>query len=256
MLSKSIRPTLLSLLLLAMVGCVPVEVASRLGYANTRVGGRLALDSGGGAAGSAVEQDIGSAFGLGDRRGSPFYRADVDFGGPVASASILWVRENGQGELDNSFGGLPQNTTVSTRLDVALAKLSAAYEFDLGLVTLAPGVLFDVYALDFSASEPSGSREEIDDVVFVPMPFVRAEAEVGPVSGVVELAYLEIGSLGDNEGRFLDVEAMIEWRPLPLGHLFAGYRMLDIDASGDTGDESFAADLQIRGWTIGGGIRF
>ena len=176
---------------------------------------------------------------------------------PVLTSSVLWIREDGRGQLDDAFGGLPDGTPVVTRLDLALAKVSAAYDLDLGLVKVAPGVAFDVFALDFTASELTlGSREEIDDVVFVPMPFVRAEAGVGPLTAVVEAAYLDVDQLGDNEGRFLDLEAMVEWSPLPLGQLFLGYRLIDIDGSGDTGTESFAADLQIHGWFVGGGLRF
>jgi len=43
---------------------------------------------------------------------------------------------------------------------------------------------------------------------------------------------------------------------LPTLHLFAGYRLLDIDGKGETSDTSFAIDGLIDGWVIGGGFRF
>ncbi|MCK5942732.1 MAG: hypothetical protein KAI24_12220 [Planctomycetes bacterium] len=249
-----LAPTLLALT--ALGGCVPVGITGQVGYAHVRVGGEIALDDGGGSP-SQNEQSVESAFGLGDWQGSPYLRAQVDAGGPVLTTSLFRLREEGRGQLADSFGGLPSGTTVESSLDLGVAKISAAYDFDLGLVKLAPGVLFDVFALDFSARELTlGSREEIDEIVFVPMPFVRAEAGVGPFTAVGEIGYLEVSDLGDNEGRFLDAEVMVEWHPLPLGHFFAGYRYIDVDGSGKTGDESFSTDLQIQGWTLGGGIRF
>lgn len=252
-----IRAPLLALLVVTMLsGCVPVGFTGQVGYARMKVGGDLALDNGGGSS-PAIEQGVDSAFGLGDSQGSPYFRGQLDLGGPVFSGSIFWLRDEGQGQLQDAFGGLPAGTAVAGRLDLGVAKLSAVYDLDLGPLKVSPGVLFDVFALDFSARELTlGSREEIDDVVFVPMPFVRAEAGLGPVTAVGEVGYLEVSSLGDNEGRFLDFEAMLEIHPLPLGHVFVGYRYLGIDGSGDTGDEAFATDLQIQGWVVGGGIRF
>ncbi len=240
---------------LCAAGCVPVDLSAKLGYAETKVGGRLALDSSGG--GQPVEQGVDSAFGLGDARGSPFVRGRADFGGPVVTGSALWLRESGRGQLADSFGGLPGGTQVESRLDLGLAKLSAAWEFDVGPLRLGPGVLFDVFALDFSARElVLNSREIIDEVLFVPMPFLRAEGCVGSWRATAEVGWLEVSDLGDTEGRFVDVEAIVEWSPVPHANLFAGYRFLGIDGSGDTGTETFAADLRLRGWTIGGGIRF
>jgi len=253
----STRNLLLLLLAVPMLAsCASYGLTGQVGYARMKVGGDLALDSSGGSSG-AIEQDVESAFGLGDSQGSPYFRGQVDAGGPVFTGSLFWLREDGQGQLQDAFGGLPAGTAVASRLDLGVAKLSAVYDFDLGPIKLSPGVLFDVFALDFSARELTlGSSEEIDDVVFVPMPFVRAEGGLGPITAVGEIGYLEVSNLGDNEGQFLDIEATIEVHPIPLGHLFVGYRYLGIDGSGDTGDEAFATDLQIQGWVIGGGIRF
>lgn len=249
-------------LLLAFSGCITpgvpgIGVTGQVGYAHMSVGGELALDTTANGSPSSIEQSVDSAFGLGDGRGSPFFRGQVDVGGPVVTASVLWLRESGQGELQDAFGGLAQGTTVDSRMDVALAKISASYDFDIWLLKVSPGVLFDVFALDFSVREPFfGGREEIDDVVFVPMPFVRTEAGLGPVRAVAELGYIDVSSLGDSSGKFLDLEATIEWQILPLAHLFAGYRYIGIDGDGESEQNTFATDLQIQGWMIGGGLRF
>lgn len=243
--------------LLALVsGCVPFGVSGKVGYTRMKVGGELALTSGVGSQ-EAIEQSVDSAFGLGGGQGSPYLQGEVDFGAPVVKASVFWLSESGQGELADSFGGLVQGTTVDSTLDLAVAKISATYDFDLGLVKVSPGVMFDVFALDFRASEQAlMSSEEIDDIAVVPMAFVRGEAGFGPVQAIAELGYLEYSGVDGNDGRFLDVEAMIEWYPLPLGHVFAGYRYININGEGDSESREFATDLQIAGWIVGGGIRF
>ncbi|MGK0205953.1 MAG: hypothetical protein ACI89X_002289 [Planctomycetota bacterium] len=248
--------TLLLLLLASFAGCVPFGVSGQVGYTQMKVGGELALTSGTGNL-QAIEQGVDSAFGLGDGQGSPYLRGQLDFGAPVVSASVFWLRETGQGQLADSFGGLLQGTVVESTLDLAVAKITASYDFDLGLVKVSPGVLFDVFALDFRAREQTlMSSEEIDDIAFLPMAFLRAETGLGPVNAVAELGYLEFSSIDGKHGQFLDFEAMVEWFPLPLGHIFAGYRYISTKGEGDTGSGDFATDLQIQGWVIGGGIRF
>ena len=245
---------LLPLLACAFSGCVPVGFSAQVGYASMNVGGDLALESGGAA---AIDQGIDSAFGLGDSQGSPYYRAQVDLGGPVLTGSMFWLREDGEGQLQDAFGSLSSGTAVESRLDLGVAKISAAYDIDLGVVKIAPGVMCDVFALDFTARElVLGGREEIDDVAFAPMPFVRAEGGLGPVTAVGELGYFDASGLGDRDGTLLDFEGMIEWNPLPLAHAFVGYRYIGVDASGESGGDDFATDLQIQGWVLGGGIRF
>ncbi|MFK7739001.1 MAG: hypothetical protein AB8H80_01665 [Planctomycetota bacterium] len=237
--------------------CVPVGVSGQVGYSFVQIDGDLALDDGGGGSEQSVEQGIESGFGLGDMQGSPYFRGQLDAGGPVLTGSVFWLQDNGEGQLQETFGGLPQNTSVAGELELAVGKLSLAYDIDFGLVKIAPGVMLDAFSLDFSARELAlGSREEIDEFLFVPLPFVRAEAGLGPVVVVGELGYLDIDSLGDTSGRFIDFEASVEWSLAPLAHIFAGYRLIGIDGEGVTDSESFAADLQVSGWTIGGGIRF
>ena len=250
---------LTALLLLTAPGtasCSSVGATGQVGYTIMEIGGDLALDSGGGPAAS-VEQSVDTAFGLGDAQGSPYFRGQLDASGPVFTGSVFWLRDSGAGQLDGAFGGLPSGTAVEGDLDLGVAKISAAYDFDLWLVKVAPGLMCDVFALDFTAREQTlGGTEAIDEVVYVPMPFVRAEAGFGPVTAVGEIGFLEVSDLGDASGRFLDFEALVEVNIAPLAHLFAGYRLIDMDGDGDTGNDVYGVDLQLRGWTIGGGLRF
>lgn len=254
-------PAPLASLLLA-AGCAPIELTGQVAFAQPRVGGRLALGEeaapgGGVPSPPASGQGIDSAFGLGTAQGVPFLRGQAAFGGPVATASLLWVRDSGEGRLDTSFGGLPAGTTVVTDLDLAVARFGLGYDFDVGPLRVGPGLLADVFALQFRASEVLlGNREEVDDVVLVPLPSLRIGADVGPVRATAELGFLDVPNVGDTRGRFVDIEGLVEWRVLPFGHLFAGYRHIDVDGKGETESRAFAVDLRISGWILGGGLRF
>lgn len=245
------------LFLLTAAGCAPLRVTAQAGYTQTAVSGEMALESGGSSSPALASQDIESAFGLGDKQGSPWLRAEADFGVTVLTGSGFWLRETGTGVLDESFGGLPTATAVASDLDLGVGKFSCAFDIELGPVTLAPGLAVDVFDLEFSVTEISlGNREEIDEILAVPMLFLRAEASLDVLGFVAEVGYLDSPEIEGNEGKFLDVEAMIECAVLEHGNVVAGYRILDLDANGDANEDSFAIDLQIRGWFVGGGIRF
>lgn len=255
---SSPSPSLLlcSPLILMSAGC-SVGVTGQAGYSLLELGGDLALQRSGGAV--TGSQSIGEAFGLGDSQGAPYVRGQLDAGGPVLTGSALWLQQGGRGVLSDGFGDLASGAQADADLDLGVFKVSAAYDLDLGLVKVAPGVMCDVVALDFTARDVVGGFEEdIDELVFAPMPFVRAEAGFGPVRAVGEIGYVDFSGLGDLDGSFLDAEVLVEWHPVPLpfAHLFVGYRHVDLAGSGDASGDRFAADLQLQGWTIGGGVRF
>lgn len=241
----------------ALTSCSPIAWTAQAGYMQLAVGGDIALASGTGGTGGAPQQDVGTAFGLGDQRGSPYLRAQADLGSVVLTASGFELRESGRGQLDASFGGLPATTAVATDLKFGCAKLSATFDIDLGPVKLSPGLAMDVFDLEFRAEELSlGNAEVIDEIVGVPMLLLRAEAGVGSVDLVAEVGYLETPRIERAKGRFLDAELLARCSLSPSMHLFAGYRFIDIDATGDTGTESYGIDLQVRGFVVGGGLRF
>jgi hypothetical protein len=241
---------------LVFAGCAPVATSLQAGFTQVSVDGDIALAEGTNGTGGVPAQDLRSAFGLGDPQGSPYLRGVFDFGGPVVTASGFIFSEKGRGTLDANFGGLPAATPVASSLDFGVLKLTGSYDFDLGPVTLSPGLAFDVVDLDFTVEELSlGNREEIDEVVGVPMLFLRTSGELGPVTAVGEIGYVE-AEIDSSKGSFLEVEAFLEVSVSSRLHLFAGYRYIDFDATGDTGTDSFDVDLVVRGWSIGGGIDF
>jgi hypothetical protein len=248
-----------AVLALAMAGCAPVRMTAQAGYTQTAVSGEIALESGGGSSSSPATstQDVESAFGLGDQQGSPWLRAQADLGVPVLAASGFWLHDSGTGVLDESFGGLPAGTPVATVLELGCGKFSCTFDIDLGPVKLSPGLAVDVFDFEFRATETTlGNREEIDEILAVPMVFLRAEGSHSVFGFTAEAGYLETPEIDGSQGRFFDIEAMVECAVLAQGHLVVGYRLLDVDGKGESGADSFAIDIQIRGWFVGGGIRF
>lgn len=243
--------------MLLLGACAAPSGAIDVGYTMMAVSGDIALSSGVGGVTSGSNQDIESAFGLGDDQGSPYVRAQLDLGSPVFTASGFMFSESGQGVLDATFGGIPGSTPVETELDFANVKFSMTFDIPLGPVTIAPGLGVDVFDLHFKATETTlGNSEEIDEIVPVPLLFLRAQAGLGPVTFVGEGGYIDTPDMDGAGGTVLDLEARVDWQILPMLALFAGYRRIDIDAYGETDSESFAVDLLVDGWMVGGGFRF
>ncbi len=221
------------------------------------VSGDIALTSGTGGVTAAASQDIESAFGLGDPQGSVYVRGQADFGVPVVTLSGFQFDEKGEGMLESTFGGLSASTPVNTELEFANVKISCSFDIDLGPIKLSPGILVDVFDLHFKATETTlGNSEEIDELVPVPMLFLRGQADLPVGSLIVEVGYLDTPEKDNSKGRFFDLEAMVECNLSPMIEVFAGYRRIDIGARGETDVDSFDVDLTIDGWMIGGGVRF
>jgi hypothetical protein len=237
-----------------LAACAPIAVTTQVGYARLAVDGDLAL-----ADGDADEapQDLGPAFGLGDEQDAPYGRVAVDFGMPVVSASGLWLREVGNGVLSADFGGLPAGTPVTTDLEFGAFKLMGALELPVGPLVVSPALMVDLIAIDFRASTSPGNREEIDEIVTVPMPALRLDWSPGAAFTVaVEGGFLDARGLADADPRFADLEAMLTWDLGRSGLLFAGYRWLFADAEAVSEAESIRIDVEVGGWYFGGGLRF
>jgi hypothetical protein len=239
---------------LAASACSSWSGTGEVGYARLALRGDLALDDAGD--GSTSEQSLRSAFGLGDDRGAPYARGRLDVGPLALSGSVMSLQENGEGVLQSRFGGLVAGTPVASDLDVAIGKLAAAFDLRFGPLHVQPGLAMDVVDLDFTVRETVlGNREEIDELLGVPLLFLRGEVAAGDFLATAELGYLDITAEGDG-GRFLDAEARLQWTPVTPVSLAVGYRHLGIDAKGDTNAGQVGVDLTLSGWFVGGGLRF
>lgn len=241
---------------LVHAACATPRFAVDAGYTQMKVAGTVALANSIGSLNGAVEQGIDSAFGLGDQRGSPFLRVDAAFGGPELFASGFSFAEHGRGVLAANFGGIASATPVNSEFELLATKIGAAWSFDLGPASIAPGLAFDVFDFDFRASDSVGNAEIIDELVAVPVLMLRAEGGLGPVRLRGEVGYIEGRGSEGSTNRFLDAEAAVSWSPAASWHVLAGYRHIGVDATGETDTQTFAIDIDLRGWFVGGGIAF
>ncbi|MCA8977952.1 MAG: hypothetical protein KDC98_24715 [Planctomycetes bacterium] len=244
-------------LVLLLSACSFVGATGEVGFTRIGVAGDVALASATGGVQPSSYQGLDTSLGLGSELGSPHVRGQLDLGNTVLTGSAFMLSEDGDGTLAKTFGPLSTGTTVRSRLELTEAKVSITHDFDLGLVKVSPGLGLDALDLRVSARESAfGNEGSIDQLLPLPMLFCRAEGDVGLATVVAEVGYLDMPDLGGARFTLLDLEALLEFNLLPTVHLFAGYRMIDLDGYGEADGSSFALDLVVDGWTIGGGIRF
>ncbi len=242
--------------LATLPSCYQFAVTAHAGFAQYAIEGDLGYVDGSSAA--AVDQDVESAFGIGDDQGTPVARIAIDTGVPVLSASGFMFDEQGSGVLQGSFGnafaaGLPVNS------DFELTNLKAAYAFKipLGPVSVSPGVGLDYFDLTLELRDQFGfGRETLELKAPVPIGFLRGEVNLGDyVSLLAEGGYMSI-LVDDFDMTLLDIEAMLMVRPTKMLDLFVGYRMIDFEGEGEIESDRTDANFQFGGFMIGGGVRF
>lgn len=239
-----------------LASCTGLGVSAQAGYAELALGGDVSLTTAGSSSPN-IDQDIESAFGLGDDQGSPYGRVQLDLGTPVLTLTGFDFEESGRGTLQADFGNINAGTDVLT--DVQITNLKASLTFDIGIgpVTVAPGIGVDWFAFDFVVQDTIGFvTEDVELEAPVPMAFVRGEVDLGIAGGIVELGYAKVPEIDEVEGSILDIEALVEFRPIPKLHLFAGYRAQLLEIEGEVDDDAFDLDMDLTGFLLGGGIRF
>jgi hypothetical protein len=243
--------------LTVLPSCGTPSASAHIAYASFAVDGEFGYVSG--ASTASVSQDVETAFGLGDDQSLPYARAQVDFGVPVLTGSVFRFEESGDGVLQANFGDsgtLVAGTPVTTDFEMFNAKMSATFDISLGPITVAPGLAVDYVDLDVRVRDRIGIADERAQLTApVPLAFVRGQVDLWLVTGVVEVGYMAI-DVEDVDTTIFDLEVLAVVHPLPLLDLFAGYRMIDVDADGQVDGDTFDADLQIGGFMIGGGLRF
>lgn len=253
----SIRLLVAAGVIATLPSCFQLELQAHAGYANLAVDGNLGYQDGG-AVGS-IDQDVESAFGLGDEQGTPMVRAELDTGVQVLSVSGFVFDDEGQGVLQAQFGDEPLlsvGAPVNTQFDLTNIKGSYLFDIGLGPVTLSPGIAIDYFDLDMAVSDVFGIvTEDVELQAPIPLAMVRGEVELGPVRARAEVGYMAV-EVDDVDGSMLDAEAMIYYQPVSMLDLFAGYRHLNLAVDGEIDGDAFDTDITIAGWVIGGGIRF
>jgi hypothetical protein len=238
-----------------LTSCFQLEVSAQAGYAQMALDGDVGYVNG--ASSASIAQDIQSGFGLGDDQGVPYLRAQVDFGVPVLAASGFMFDEQGSGTLQADFGNnLTAGTQVFTDFTLNCAKVSYAFEIGLGPVSISPGLAVDFIDLSVKAQDSVGIfTEDVQLTAPIPMGFVRGQLDLGVVAAVAEVGYMQV-DVKDVNAKMLDLEAMVQYRPIDWVDLFVGYRSLQIEATGLIDGDQVDLDIGLSGFLIGGGVRF
>lgn len=248
------------LVFLTLTGCGVTGVDARIygGYIETQLTGNLALEpSAGGVSLDTLNVDVEESLGLTESSGSPYGRLDLELGPARVTLSAFQYSESGSGTLNADFGDIVVGTTVNSSLD--LLNIKGALTFDLldfGVFRLSPGIGLDFFDVDMTVRAPSvGQTEEISSLAPVPMLFAQGEVEVGPFAAIVDGGWISV-DLDEGDGEYWDVEGLLRLTPGAGVEIFGGYRWISIDVQGNDEGQEFAADLELQGWFVGGGLRF
>jgi hypothetical protein len=239
--------------------CSAPSARLHAGYMQSGLSGNASLQTTVAGTSASARANVESGLGLADDSNSLYVRAELDAGPLRFSGSAFRYEQSGRGRLDVDFGDIRAGTEVDADISMGVLKGGLTFDLlDLGVIRISPGLGADLIDLEATVVDASGltnESERIDELVPIPILFVQAEAEIGPVSAVVEFGGMDI-TYDTFSGRLVDLEALLLVEPVDSVELFAGYRWISLDASGQTDDGDFATDLVLQGWFAGGGFRF
>ncbi|MCA8974055.1 MAG: hypothetical protein KDC98_05000 [Planctomycetes bacterium] len=243
-------------LLMAITACAPSVYRADLGAMFVTGDGAVALQN---SAGSLTLHDEQNSFdgdmGLGDLEASPYLRVEWEHGEHRMRAHGFGVESSGSGTLSGDYGNISAGSSVNTSMQFFASGLTYSYrvlsarDYRVGI-----GAQLDYYRLDVAANSGSQRENVVADAI-MPMPYAEAEYFLGPVVFGANLGVMSL-DVNDANGRYLDLEATVRWRPTQEFEVLAGYRHLVLDAFGQASSRDFDADIDFGGFFVGGGVRF
>ena len=242
--------------LLALPSCMDLRARAYAGYMQSELSGDLGLAPSFAPAAVSTSVDVEDSFGVSDE-GSPYVRLEAAAGPLNFTASAFRYDSDSTGTLQANFGDITAGLLVNTETEFFNAKGAVTFDIlDVGFLRLSPGLAVDYFDIDVSVTAVGlGAQENLDVQAPVPMLFAQAEATVGPVAATVDVGGIAI-DVGDVDGTYFDVEALLRVAPVSHIEVFAGYRWINMDGKGTADGQDFDADLTLQGWFLGGGFTF
>jgi outer membrane protein len=223
-------------------------ISFKAGYLSLSPEGEFAVFSGGVGTKVDMEDDLGF-----DDSEEFMAEAAVQLGSFRLTAGYLPLKFSGSGSTTGIiFNGQPFVGTVDSDVDIDLYDVGLTWYLlnfdDLPVrLQLGPEVSVKYVEADISMRSITASESES---VSVPVPTIGLRGRVG-LSDFLGLAG-RVGYLEYDDNSFLDADAQLEFSPLPLVGIFAGYRYMDIEV-----DESDVfLDVTFDGPYGGAFIRF
>lgn len=206
---------------------------------------------------NGTRMDVDQTLGLG-RSYSGMVEGAVQLEDFRLSASYLPLDFSGTKTLNQtvSFNGqsYASGSSVTSRLNADVYDVSLTYfvaNFDDIPTRIQLGVETSVKAIDAEVKmSSSGLNLAEKNSAIIPIPTIGLHGRIA-LADFVGLV-VRAGGMGYSGNRFIDGEAQIEFSPIPLVGLHAGYRYIDLklDRSG------VFADLSFSGPFLGAFIRF
>jgi len=192
-----------------------------------------------------------------------------DSKGPVAEAALqlgsfrlaagylpLGFSSNGTLNREVVFNGrtFSAATNVDSDVDINLYDVGLTWYLinidDMPVrVQLGPELAVKVADVDISMTDlTTGIREQTSGIAPIPTVGLRSRLAFGDMFGVVG----RVGYITYSDNSFLDAEAQVEFSPVPMVGLYAGYRLFNIDVD----ENDVFLDLQFSGPFAGLMVRF
>ena len=230
---KLFRVTCFVITLLLFGGSVWADeiVSIKAGYITLNPDGTFAGDSGG-LSGTKIDFDDDLNFGDSDEL---FAEIAVNLGNFRLAIGYLPIDFSGKGILNQNiiFNGetFLINSEVSSSVDMDIYDVGLTWNIlnidDLPVrVQFGPELSAKVVDAEVSmVDHTTGLRE--NDSVIAPVPTIGARTRLG----LADWASLvgRVGYMAYDGNSFLDVDGQLEFSPVPLVGVFAGYRYLDLD---------------------------
>ncbi|MCM2264885.1 MAG: hypothetical protein NDI73_06810 [Desulfuromonadales bacterium] len=225
----------------------------KAGYQKLNPDGDFAV-TGGGLLGSTIDMDDDLEF---DDSEDLNLEAALQLGDFRLFAAYLPINFSGDGILRETvdFDGetFVAGSHVKSEVDIDIYEAGLAWYLinvdDLpARVQLGPELAVKYVDASIDMRDDSGLSKA--ESVGAPLPTVglRGRVAVADLLGVVGRA----GYMEYDGNSFLDVDAQVEFSPVPMVGLFAGYRYLDIDID----EDDFLIDASFKGPYAGALIRF
>lgn len=241
------------LMCMSSVALADETVSVKLGYQSTAISGQFA----GVVNGVGTHIDMQNELGF-KRSNNVTAEAAIQLGDSRLSLGYLPLDFKGSGTLTRaiSFNGQTYNVgrTVNSRVKADIFDLAYTYylvnmddvpsRFQLGI---EPAVKL-IQAKASLTDTGTNVTNEVSATVPIPTIGLRARVALADFLGVVA----RVGYMGYASNRFLDLDGQVEFSPVPLLGLYAGYRKLDlkIDTSG------VYVDTRMDGPYVGAFFRF
>lgn len=249
----------LATLLLSAAGCGLPTLTIDGGVHSLTLDGDIGLSNSGSTGFDTI--DLTSQLDLDDTEYVPIARVGVDLGRFDFQAWGFSSTTDGTGTVSADFGNITAGSAVESELDLTLAQGRALFDvIDFDFFEAGLGLAVQWIDFDLDVRETVfGLNESIHVQQPVPLLAGRVGVDLGELSPIplaVELSAAGIwGSYGDLDGAVFDVELLARAQFGMFG-VFAGWRQLQIELEGESGDQAFDGDMTTQGALLGVTLRF